>query len=337
MWVTRLKTSPFWYVRFSHPEPGYPIVSASTKCTGKRQAVAKGREIEAQFRADWDRRKAGAPKTVAQVIDEYWETDAKRLKAAETHIFPHLNRIDKMFGTRTYHDITIADVARFCDRMQAKGYAPATINRALSVWRRMHNVAAKTRLYPVRPIDWGHVRKDEPPPRDANLTRDQLHAIFEAMPLHAREIAMFGLLTGLRKSQVLTLTWDRTDLSDGTVTVFRKHRKDDARHTVPVHEAALRILAGRRKLATSDLVFDPTNFQAHWSAAVAKAGRTGEVRFHDLRHAFATVAAQRMPLHLVQHLLGHSDIKVTMRYSHARAGDMRDGLKRLPGIGGKFE
>ncbi len=333
MWVTKLKASPYWYVRFSHPEPGFPVVSVSTKCTAKRQAIAQGREIEARFKIDWEKRKDGAPKTVAQVIDQYWETDAKRLKAAKTHIFPHLNRIDIMFGSKLYHDITISDVAKLVDWMQDAGYSPATINRALSVWRRMHNVAAKTRLYPVREIDWGHLHKDEPPPRDANLTRDQLHAIFEALPPRAREIAMFGLLTGLRKGQVLTLTWDRVDVEDGTITVFRKHRKAAARHTVPVHAAALKIIQDRRQMASGDLVFDATNFPALWSLAVAKAGCTGRVRFHDLRHAFATVAAKKMPLHLVQTLLGHSDIKVTMRYSHARASDMRDGLKRLPGFG----
>ncbi len=333
MWVTKIKASPYWYVRFDHPEPGFPVVSISTKCTTKRQAIAHGREIEERFKNDWEKRKDSAPKTVSQVIDQYWETDARRLKAAKTHIFPHLDRIDRMFGSRLYHDITIADVAKLVDWMQDRNYSPATINRALSVWRRMHNVAAKTRLYPVREIDWGHLRKDEPPPRDANLTRDQLHAIFDALPPRAREIAMFGLLTGLRKGQVLTLTWDRIDLDEGTVTVFRKHRKAEARHTVPIHAAALRILNERRRLANNDLVFDQTNFAALWASAVAKAGRTGQVRFHDLRHAFATIAAQRMPLHLVQTLLGHSDIKVTMRYSHARASDMRDGLRQLPGFG----
>lgn len=66
--------------------------------------------------------------------------------------------------------------------------------------------------------------------------------------------------------------------------------------------------------------------------AVKDAGMKGLVRFHDLRHSFATLAARTTPLHVLQELLGHSDIKVTMRYSHARAGDMRAALKRLPVI-----
>jgi len=330
MWVTKIKASPFWYARFNHPDPSKPVVSVSTKCAHKRQAVARGRELEAEFIADWERSKAGAPKTLGQVIDEYWETEAKGLKAGVTHVFPHLDRIDKFLGGKMYHEITIADVARFADQMAADGFSPSTINRALSVWRRMHNLAFKVRLYPVKMIDWSKVRRTEPPPRDAHLTHDQLHTIFSSLPTHAREIAMFGLLVGLRKSQVLTLTWDSVDLDHGTVTVYRKHRKAQDRHTIPIREEALRLLDHRKALATSDMVFDITYFRGHWEKAVNDAGMKGRVRFHDLRHSFATLAARTTPLHVLQELLGHSDIKVTMRYSHARAGDMRAALKRLP-------
>lgn len=333
MWVTKLKTSPYWYVRFNHPDPQKPVVSITTKCTKRREALARGRDIEAEFLADWKAHQGGAAMSSRRVIDEYWETEAKGRKAGVTHIFPHLNRIDQFLGDKPYCIVTIADVARFVDNMAADGFSPATINRALSVWRRMHNLAGKMRLYPVKMIDWGKVRKDEPPPRDAHLTREQLQAIFAALPQSAREISMFGLLVGLRKGQVLTLTWDRVDMEHGAITVFRKHRKAEARHTIPVHDAALRILETRQSVAQDGgLVFDAVNFRMQWEKARDAAGLKGKVRFHDLRHAFATMAARTTPLHVLQELLGHSDIKVTRRYSHVRAGDMRAALKRLPVI-----
>src|SRR3954470_3221190 len=40
------------------------------------------------------------------------------------------------------------------------------------------------------------------------------------------------------------------------------------------------------------------------------------LRFHDLRHCFATIAVQRLPLHTVQGYLGHAHISTTMRYVH---------------------
>lgn len=332
MWVTKLKTSPFWYARFPHPDGVSPVVSLTTKCTNKRQAVARGRDIETEFAEQWRAGLGGLAVSSKHVIDEYWETEAKGRKAAVTHIFPHLDRIDRFLDNKPYCMVTVADVARFSDAMAVEGFSPSTINRALSVWRRMHNLAGKVRLYPVKMIDWGSVRKDEPPPRDAHVTQDQIHAIFAALPKGAREIAMFGILTGLRKGQVLTLTKDRVNLTDETVTVFRKHRKNEVRHTIPVHSAAVRILENRMAATNSAEVFDVTNFRAHWERAVMGAGLKGQVRFHDLRHAFATMAAKTTPLHVLQHLLGHSDIKVTTRYSHARASDMRAALKRLPGM-----
>lgn len=334
MWLTKIKASPYWYVRFKNPDPkGKPvIVSLSTESTNRRQALARGRELELECIEDYKKKDANAPRTSKQVVEEYWETEASTRKASVSHIFPHLDRIDRFLGDKLYHEVSIADVARFADKMKADGFSPSTVNRALSVWRRMHNVAFKVRLYQVKLIPWREVRKDEPSARDAHLTEDQIRTIFAAMPTNAREIAMFGLLVGLRKSQVLTLAWDRVDLDHATVTVYRKHRKALARHTIPIHEAALRLLERRRAASSGNEVFEITNFRKHWEKAVSDAGLKGVVRFHDLRHAFATMAAQTTPLHILQEMLGHSTIGMTSRYAHARSGDMRAALKRLPMI-----
>jgi Phage integrase family len=53
----------------------------------------------------------------------------------------------------------------------------------------------------------------------------------------------------------------------------------------------------------------------HFKAALDVAGLP-RVRFHDLRHCFATIAVQRLPLHTVQGYLGHAHISTTRRYVH---------------------
>ncbi len=57
------------------------------------------------------------------------------------------------------------------------------------------------------------------------------------------------------------------------------------------------------------------------------------VRFHDLRHSMASHMAKDASLAAVQRQLGHSDIRVTMRYAHVQSEDVMRGLMQLPLIG----
>jgi len=55
-----------------------------------------------------------------------------------------------------------------------------------------------------------------------------------------------------------------------------------------------------------------------------------EFRFHDLRHTFASRLAQRgASLKAIQDLLGHADLKMTMRYAHLAQNDLRDAVSVL--------
>lgn len=334
MWLVKTSGSPYWYARWDHPggltrPDGRPlIVSRSTGEVGKRAAEARGAELEAADRAAWDKEQAGGRVSAARVIEEYWDTEASKRKAAKGHVFPHLARIAQFLGDRPYCDVTIADVARFADSLNGH-VSDSTINRALSVWRRMHNVAGKRRLYPVQMIDWAQVRRDEPMPIARQLTQEQVGDLLSRLPPHAQHIAIFALATGARRSQVLSLTWDRVDIADRSAVVWRKHRKANAPHRIELNQSALAVLAERQALGSGEgPVFDTTNFRKLWDAAIAGAGLDG-VRFHDLRHTFATLLAKRSLL-ATQRQLGHSDMRVTMRYAHAERSDVRDGVEAMP-------
>lgn len=331
MWVQKKKHTPYLYARWEHPDGSGKIVSKSTGEVGERAAKAKGTELEAEFLAEWQREQRGGHVLAETVIAEYWDTEAHKLKSGTDHIFPHLARIKQFLGDRPYCDVTIADVARFVDLLDGK-VSDSTINRALSVWRRMHNVAWKKRLYPVQAIDWSSVRRDEPDHGARQITRDQLAAIIERLPIHCQEIVAFDMATGARKSQVLTLTWDRVDLQAHTAIIWRKHRKARAPHVIPLSDAAMAVLerraAARASNDPSEPVFNTRNFRKHWDKAVMGAGLTG-VRFHDLRHTVGFELASKASVAVVQHLFGHSSITTTQRYTKAQREDVALGVARL--------
>lgn len=323
MWLVKVAKSPYFQARWDHPDGSGDVVSQSTKEVGRRAAEARGLELEAAFIRQWKREQSGSATPASRVIEEYWETEAEKLKSGSSHIFPHLARITKFLGDTPYGEVTIAHVARFVDELDGT-VSDSTINRAISVWRRVHNVAAKKRLYPVQIIDWSQVRRLEPEARPRRLTREQTRAILEALPEHARHIVLFALATGARKHQIVSLTWDRVNIEAGTATIWRKHRRQMATHDIALNKWAIEVLLERKSIG-GDTVFDATNLRKHWEAAAEAAG-VPDARFHDLRHTAAYQLVRASPA-AAKEQLGHSDIKVTMRYAVATPGDVRNAVE----------
>lgn len=327
MWLVKTKRSPYWQARWDAPDGSGRVISESTREVAKRAAEARGAELEAADIARWKREQGGGAVLSSRVIEEYWETEGQRKKSAGDHIFPHLARIATFLGDKPYCDVTIADVARFADELTGT-ISDSTINRALSVWRRIHNVAGKKRLYPVHIIDWSEVRRSEPEMPARSLTRDQIKDLLRRLPVHAQQIVIFAVATGARRAQVLGLTWDRVNFEDATATIYKKHTKKYVQHHVPLNGTAMAVLEQRRAATANGAVFDTRNFRKLWDSAVAGAGLAG-VRFHDLRHTAGHLAA-RASLAAAKELLGHSDVRVTLRYARARQEDVRHAVDQMP-------
>lgn len=157
-------------------------------------------------------------------------------------------------------------------------------------------------------------------------------------PVH-RVVILTAAMTGLRQSELLGLRWRDVDWSAQRIRVrnawvrgeHSAEGKSDlsTRRSVPMADRLARELDrwSRRTLygAEDDLVFahpqsgrplDRTKLTRRFKAACADAG-VRPVRFHDLRHTFATrLAASGQPMRTIQEFLGHADSKTTQIYAH---------------------
>ena len=143
------------------------------------------------------------------------------------------------------------------------------------------------------------------------------------------------LLTGCRKSEILSLKWHEVDFGLGCL------RLDDSKtgqKIVPLGAPALKVLADLPRIAGSEFVFPSLKSDGHyvglpkaWLRIRAKAALEG-VRLHDLRHSFASVGAGAgMGLQIVGKLLGHADPKTTARYAHIADDPARVAADRISG------
>ena len=217
---------------------------------------------------------------------------------------------------------------------RGKPPSPATINRELAVLRHMFNKA----------IDWGKAERNpvkgvrflkEDPPKERILSHEEEQILLEHSAPHLRMAIILALNTGLRLGEILNLRWSDIDPIQGLLTVERG--KGGKRRTVEMNIFLRESLKEFRETCQKSeyLFFNKRtgkpilDSKTAFRAAVRRSG-IPHIRFHDLRHTFATrLLCRKVDLVTVQKLLGHSSIEMTMRYSHPGASERRKAVEML--------
>lgn len=149
---------------------------------------------------------------------------------------------------------------------------------------------------------------------------------------HLEPVVLLALATGMRRGEILTLRTE--DVKAGSVTVRGTATKSQQSRVIPLNAEAQRVLtdwnpAGEWVFPGSDEEAALTTIKKSW-AALRKAAGLPSVRFHDLRHTFATRLLQRgADIRTVSALLGHQDIAITARYLHATDESKRRAVELL--------
>lgn len=135
------------------------------------------------------------------------------------------------------------------------------------------------------------------------------------------------LLTGARKSEILTMRWDRVDFDRA---VLRLADSKTGPREFPLSPAAMRVLEALPRAAETEFVFPSARGKSHfvgiqrvWSKIRRRAG-IPDFRLHDLRHNFASQAAMAgHSLVLIGKSLGHSQSRTTEKYAHLHDDPVR--------------
>lgn len=134
-------------------------------------------------------------------------------------------------------------------------------------------------------------------------------------------LVLLALCTGARRGELFSLRWQAVDLEWGWLGF--EHTKNKQPRAVPVPSVALEMLrAWRHDAADTAWVFPRTSrtpfpYEYAWQVALLRAGLAGSLRFHDLRHSFASnLAMSGASLIEIAEILGHKTLAMVRRYSH---------------------
>lgn len=140
---------------------------------------------------------------------------------------------------------------------------------------------------------------------------------------HLKPMVILSLNTGLRRGELFNLRWPDVNLQTKTITVAGEGAKTIETRHIPLNAEALATLkAWKKQSEASGYVFPGqegermTDVKTAWLELLKTAG-IADFRWHDMRHDFASrLVMAGVPLNTVRDLLGHSDIKMTLRYAH---------------------
>jgi integrase len=225
-------------------------------------------------------------------------------------------------------------------RLQA-GILPASINLEIRAIRSALNYALRWKLIDQNPFS-GVKQLPIPDKAPAYFQRDDFVRLVSLIKEPwLKEIVLFAVSTGMRRSEITNLTWDRVDLVRRVVTVESSQTfqvKAGKKRTIPLSDLAMDLLSKKTNEGPAALVFtlDGEAIRANWlthafKKYVRRAKVDDSLKFHSLRASFASwLVIEGIDIFAVSKLLGHSDVKMTQKhYAHLRPETLRDEVNTI--------
>jgi integrase len=211
----------------------------------------------------------------------------------------------------------------------------ATINREIATLKRLCSLGVEWGMLEINRIVNVSLLK-EPKGRVRFLTEDEIEALLKECTLpYLRMAVVIALETGLRKEGCFTLKW--SEIANDTISKQGKGGKVVHVPITSTLEKELKTYRSGLEVVSPWVIPSPEDSRSHmgvtahkgFDAACTRAGIT-DFRFHDLRHTFASHFLMRGgDLKTLQELLGHSDMKMTMRYTHLLDQHKRDQMDKF--------
>ena len=307
---------------------------------GVDEARDRARVMLASIRNGTDEQAAAPQDTVFEIVgDEVFRRYARNWKPStlKVNLNYYRNHILPWFEGRPIGDIAARDVRRWFASLHE---TPVSADRSAPI---LSVIMRQAEVYGYRPEGTNPcagIRRYRRQGRERFLSTAEVRRLGEVLARHeadhlqATAIIRLLLLTGCRKGEIVSLKW--RFYSEGKL--FLPDSKTGPR-TIWLSSAARAILDGlprktiwifpspRTNGFLSAAAVDPV-----WHRARAEAGLC-DVRLHDLRHSYASMAlAQGETVLTIGRLLGHRDPATTLKYTHFADSMVREAVDTVGAV-----
>ncbi len=341
--MSTLKRGNSWYIDFRFERTRY-----RKKSPDNSKAGAKAYEVVL-------RRKLSQGEPIVQTVEmakqiptfavfskewlaSYVETNNKYSEILNKRTILNFNLIP-YFGKTALDCITARSVEEYKALKIKSGLKNKSINNHLSCLRKCLSIAQEWEILE-------HVPRIKllkvPPPETISLSHEDSEKLLAATSGNWHDMIFTVLRTGLRFGELIALNWSDIDFERKIITVQRSiargkigGTKSNKIRKIPLAEDLAQLLRTKRR--NGKFVFADTNGeilrQDFCRTKILRFAKQADVRiigWHTLRHTFAShLANNGVAVQVIQALLGHSDIKTTMRYSHIAPTTLVEAIDTL--------
>ncbi len=307
--------------------------------------------------------------TLTMWMDEWFENVCKikvRPSSHQTyrgyidhHISPYigdipLEKLSTMDLQKLYRKLmTKGRVERIEAEKQSKGLSAKTVRNINQVISSAMDFAVAQKIISVNPCKAVALPKVEYKEMKT-IPAEQLEAFLrEAKETGVYEMYYIELATGLRRGELLGLKWQDIDWKNGIIKVRRQVARVDGEiveaplktknsyRAVTISQQAIEVLKGQKAKTNDAYVFpspnggpiSPDSVNNMLKRVLARAG-IPKVRFHDLRHTFATIALQNgVDIKTVSGMLGHFSAGFTLdTYAHVTTSAQKEAAETMGNV-----
>jgi len=312
--------SPYLWIRYTGVDGKQKKESTKTTLKTEAEYLLSKRRKEAMEGIIPDRNKKAV--LLSALMKDYliWAEHQRAYESKKIRV----DLLLREFGDIPLSAFSIKIVEQYQSKRLKDGRKPATVNKELATLKHMLHKAA----------EWGMVSEEaikgalkvkllqENNRRLRFLSKEESVSLINNCAKHLKPMVVTALNSGMRRGEIFGLTWERVDRKHGFI--YLNTSKNGERREIPINNT---LRAQFEELALSNV--DGHRFVFHEKDgkpydSVKRSFKTAcddakitDFHFHDLRHTFASqLVMAGVDLTTLKELLGHKDIKMTLRYAH---------------------
>jgi integrase len=283
--------------------------------------------------------------TFAELTKWYLRLEKVKSLASFDIIQVYLRKFNSLFGDMVIIRLQPADLETLIETRKKEGCANATIDHEIGAARTMifkafdnDKVGSDTvkKFSKIKKLNKGNANA-----RDRVISKAEFADMLKDAPLHLKNILTMAYHTGMRKGEILNLTWDKVDMKKGFIYLEVADTKDKEKRSIPISGELHVTLRSIPRAVHDHHVFlykgkPIADLRTGLKMACKEAGisygrfqKSGFV-FHDLRHTFNTnMRKAGVQESVIMKITGHSTRSMFDRYNTIDEGDLREAIDRM--------